>query len=1091
MLTERQREAMDHTMSLCVTAGAGAGKTYTLVERYVSLLKDGVGVSEVLALTFTEKAAAEMKHKVRKAVMELEGPRWDRVKDDVNWCRISTFHAFCKSVLDEFPLETGVAPGFEVLEEVDRSELLAEAMDRLLAPPIEEAVEDALVRLLTDVPRPKLADSLRFLHERRTEVSGFLASFETKEDLRARWTELQARCQKEVADRFLSDVGLMNAVSELRDLARRHRGGSTAGCKYLAAVAPFLDGIAPGVDPEAICRSIASLRAVKGSRKIGDQKTFGPDLERLRSAYCTLVDAFERSEMQLVEDDPEELTDRAASLLVDLKLVCGTYSGIVREMKRERNAIDFEDMIEIVHRLFESDPDLVREEFTDRYRYIMVDEFQDTDAVQSEIIWMMAGEDKAAERLFIVGDPKQSIYLFRNVDVSMFKSFQNKIVDVLGGRTVHLDTSFRSSPQVIGFVNHVFGRLMREARERYEFAYQDMRVCDLRKEDAGSVELLLLPDADGSEEDIVARRVQEMVEKGTNLVYWSQDGKEHLDEPRPAGYGDIAILLRAKTHLHLLEEALDRYGIPYRVHGGLGFFERQEITDLDNLLAFLSCREDDLSLYGILRSPYFAISDERLFHAANGARGSLWEKLSSRGADAGEEVNAAVKRLERWLHYANRLTVPQLLMRIYDESGIFAVYGGLPDGDQRMANIEKLLSMARSAQSSGFLSLADFRRWLKLSREGGAKEGLAQLTGGEGSVKVMTVHAAKGLEFPIVFVPEMNFYRGGGSPILAFSDTAGLAMDAPDVANGHKLVPTMAKRAIEAENERKEAAERKRLLYVALTRAKDHLVMCGHAPSKSETGRDLWINSIMEATSLREEDIEAGVKRLGPELEMRIRTDPSSIDAEPRTIDPETRLSAEEVAPLIVGRERIEIPPSPPMLSPSHVQAAQEEITDLPQTTRSEVPEMTARGGAALDSIPTVRGTIVHEILSGKDAVAVLRKYGIDDPAKVEAYSGMYERFMADPIMANVSVAYRELAFMAKIGEDIYKGRIDLLLQNEDGSWHLVDHKTGSFEGRMGEDKVKEYREQMKVYQAAIEQLVRKKVTSSLYLVDESRTLTL
>lgn len=1087
MLTDEQKKAMDCTKSHCVTAGAGAGKTHTLVERYVHLITNGAKVSEILALTFTEKAAAEMKHKVRGAIMKMSGPEWDKVKEDINWCKISTFHSFCSDVLREYPLETGVAPGFRVIEEVERNELLAEAMGRMLSPPIDKPIEDALVHLLTDIPRKKLDEGLRFLYDRRSEVSPFLESFETKDDLLIRWTELKNANQQRVADRFLGDRECMDAVSELRRLASVYGNGKTAGCQYLASVAPYLDSILKHPDAGTVCQSLAALQTIKGSK--GDKKTFGIDLERFRSSHYVLTDALNKIGGELAED-PADLTEKAASLLVDLKLVFTEFVRIVKEMKCERNIIDFEDMIDIVHELFVKEPGLVREEFTARYKHILVDEFQDTDAIQSDIIWRMAGEEEAAERLFIVGDPKQSIYLFRNVDVSMFKLFQEKIVNVLGGDTIHLDTSFRSCPQIIDFVNHVFGTLMSEAKERWEFKYQPMKVCEARKNDLGSIELLYLPDADGSEADFVARRVQEMVEKETNLVYWSSDGKEHLNEPRPAGYGDIAILLRAKTHLHTLEEALSRYGIPYRVHGGLGFFDRQEITDLDNLLAFLSDKEDDLALYGVLRSPYFAIPDEKLFHVTNGNCGSLWERLNAGLGDADDDVRAAIGRLEGWLRYAGRLTVPQLLRKVFDESSIYAVYGALPDGEQRIANIEKLLSMARSAQSSGFLTLADFRRWLKFSREGGMKEGLAQIASVEDAVKIMTVHAAKGLEFPIVFVPEMNFYRSGDSSILSFSDEVGLGIDAPDAANGHELRASLAKRVIEAESERKEAAERKRLLYVALTRAKDHLIMCGHAPSNKEKERDLWINMLVESTSLGPGDIASGVKCLGAGLELKIRTDPLSIDAEERVRTSTTRLTTDELAPFISAREEIKVPPSPPILSPSKVSANTNDDSVSVPTTCQEPPEISVREGP-FDSVPAIRGTIVHEVLSGKDASVVLKKYGIADSTKVKEYSAMYERFMADPIMANVSEAYRELAFMAKIGDDIYKGRIDLLLRREDGSWEVVDHKTGSFQGQLGEDKVREYSAQMKVYQAAIEQLVQKKIRTSLYLVDEGRVLSL
>ena len=1090
MMTKEQERAMCSSKSICITAGAGAGKTFTLVEKYISLLENGIDVSEILAVTFTEKAAAEMKHKVRKAIITKQGAKWEKIKDDINWCRIATFHSFCADVLREFPLETGVAPRFQVIEEVERNELLSEAFDKLLSPPIDRRVEDALVRLLTDISRPKLNGGFRYIFERRSEVSKFLDSFNSKEQLEAQWNDLTVRGRREAVRRFLDDREFIGAISELRTLAAQYASEKDGGCKYLAAIQPILGNIGQGSDVETNLQAIRALQAEKGRRGGGSEKNFRSDLMRFHAAYDALQDAFDRMGTEEIEADPDHLSKRAASLLVDLKIVYRTFERLVREMKRERNAIDFEDMIAIVHELFLKNETLVREEFTERFRYILVDEFQDTDSIQSEIIWRMAGGEKAGERLFIVGDPKQSIYLFRNVDVSMFKDFQQKIEDVLGGESVHLDTNFRSSPQVIGFVNHVFGQLMCDAKERWEFEYQEMRVSEGRKKDTGSVELLLLPDASGSEGEFVARRIQEIVEKGSKKVFWSVDGRDHLDQPRATGYGDIAILLRAKTHLAEFEEALDRYAIPYRVHAGLGFFERQEIADLRNLLAFLSNEEDDLSLYGLLRSPYFAFSDDQLFRIAIKGHGPLWRKLRSHAAEGmDEKIEVAVRRIEKWLHCSHRLTVPQLLAKLFEESGIYAVYGGLKGGDLMIANIEKLLSMARKAQSSGFLTLADFKHWLQLSMEAGAKEGLAPLSGGEGSVKIMTVHAAKGLEFPVVIVPEMNFFRREDSSMLLYGDGVGMGIDAPDETDGHKMKTTMPKKVIELERTRKESAERKRLLYVALTRAKDHLVMCGNMPSEREVSKELWINWVIEAAAIGHEDVTNGMKVLRPDLGIKIISDPSTLDANEQDRSETERLGEEAIASFIIDRRPIEIPPPDPILSPSAVSKNAIHGALSAGPLRTEPFEISCKEGVGLDDQPAIRGTMVHEILSGKNANIVLKRYGIEAPEKVKRYHDISHRFVNLPIMRDVKVALIELAFMAKVEGNLYKGRIDLLIQRNDGSWHIIDHKTGSFVGKSGKEKMEEYAIQMRIYQAAIESLVKEEVSCSLYLVDEGKVI--
>jgi len=1090
MMTKEQEKAMCSSKSICITAGAGAGKTFTLVEKYIHLIESGVAVSEILAVTFTEKAAAEMKHKVCEGVIKMKGAQWEKVKDDINWCKISTFHSFCADILRAFPLETGVAPRFRVLEEVERNELLSEALDQLLSPPIDKHLEEALIRLLTDIPMFRLSESLRYIYERRSEISKFLNSFNSKKELLALWKELTIRGRNEAVKRFLDDREFIGAIKKLRDFAARYGSEKDTGCKYLASIEPILEDIRKDEDYEVTCQAIKSLQAIKGRRGAGSEKNFGPDLAQFRAAYDALQRAFERIGVEAIEIDSDDLSERAASLLVDLKFVFHEFQGFVKEMKREMNAIDFEDMIAIVHDLFVKDEALVREEFTNKFRYILVDEFQDTDSIQSDIIWRMAGGEEASERLFIVGDPKQSIYLFRNVDVSMFKSFQEKIEKVLGGESVHLNTNFRSSPQVIGFVNHVFSQLMAEVKEKWEFEYQEMKVCERRKNDVGSVELLLLPDANGSEGEFVARKIQEIVEKGTGKAFWSADGKEHLDEPRAAGYGDIAILLRAKTHLHEFEEALDRYAIPYRVHAGLGFFERQEIADLRNLLAFLSNEEDDLSLYGILRSPYLTFSDEQLFFMAMKGYGTLWKKMKAHAAESKDaKMQLAVRRIECWLHYAHRLTVPQLLVKLFEESSIYAVYGGLKDGDLKIANIEKLLSMARNAQSSGFLTLVDFKHWLQLSMDEAAKEGLAQLSGGEDSVKIMTVHAAKGLEFPVVIVPEMNFFRREDSSMLIYGEGVGLGMEAPDENDGHKMKSTQPKKLIEQERARKESAERKRLLYVSLTRAKDHLIMCGHAPDERELSKELWINWVIETTNLSPDDVTNGFKCLEPDLEMRIIADPLALDAEERDNSASVRHTEEEIASFIVSGHHIEIAPSNPTLSPSMISRNRGEGVTSTAFVKTEPPEIISQEWTTVDELPNIRGNIVHEILSGKDTPIVLKRYGIDDPTKVKEYSEIYKRFVAGPLMKDAKVAHRELAFMAKVNDNLYKGRIDLLIQNKDGSWKVVDYKTGRFIGQSGKEKMEEYSIQMRIYQSAIEDLIKNDVSCSLYLVDEGNVV--
>ena len=268
MMTDAQKKAMRTDRSLCVTAGAGAGKTYTLVQRYIRLIESGVQVQRILALTFTDKAAAEMKHKVRKEILKMDGEMWEKVKDDLNWCNISTFHSFCAEIIREFPLETGVAPGFDVLMDVRRDELLGEAMDALMVTK-DDAIANALVRLLTDVPKGKLFSGILYIYGRRTEMMPFLDSFSSKEELLAEWKVIANEGRKKAVESFLQDHGFMSAIKDLRSLTQDYSGDKDVGTRYLKTIAPMLEDIEPDAEIESICQALLALRSVKGRRGAG------------------------------------------------------------------------------------------------------------------------------------------------------------------------------------------------------------------------------------------------------------------------------------------------------------------------------------------------------------------------------------------------------------------------------------------------------------------------------------------------------------------------------------------------------------------------------------------------------------------------------------------------------------------------------------------------------------------------------------------------------------------------------------------------------------------------------------------------------
>ena len=427
----------------------------------------------------------------------------------------------------------------------------------------------------------------------------------------------------------------------------------------------------------------------------------GDDLDRLRTAYKNLNDCIkEHGEFLALTVDPDDPFTRATlAYLRDLGTVFRAFSDAVEAEKRRRGALDFTDLIDRTHRLFCDHDAIVEAHFRERFRFVLVDEFQDTDPVQIGIICSILGDLlQESAKLFVVGDPKQSIYLFRDADVTQFKRTRDLIEQNLGGEAVPLDVNFRSTPAIVGFVNAVFGALMAESERPWEFLYEPLTA--FRTGDAGSVELLLVPKADDrqagrrGEAEMVARKIQNLIEHEKRRVCCE-------GEPRPAEYRDVAILLERRTNLAAYEWALARYGIPSHVHAGLGFYGRQEVYDLYNILRFLENDRDDVALYGLLRSPYCGLSDTRLFTIARSgsSEGSLWERLERFASGQPDpDVTGAVRLLQSWLLHARRVPPADLLTRIVDESGISVVFGGMPGGEQAAANVEKVIALVRDME---------------------------------------------------------------------------------------------------------------------------------------------------------------------------------------------------------------------------------------------------------------------------------------------------------------------------------------------------------------------------------------------------------
>ncbi len=570
-------------------------------------------------------------------------------------------------------------------------------------------------------------------------------------------------------------------------------------------------------------------------------------------------------------------------------------------------------------------------------------------------------------------------------------------------------------------------------------------------------------------------------------MYWDYRSGDRLDVPKPASHGDMAILLRRRKHLPEIEWALQRHGIPYHIHGGIGFYGRPEIKAMCNVLTFLAHNDNDIALYGALRSSYFGFSDATLYQIAQVTGFQLWQKLRNYAKTSEElQILKTVEILKNWLHYCKREPIPELLQRVIQDSGIFAVFGGIEQGDQYVANLEKLVAMARETTAASSVSLADFvEELLKLVEIEPIEEEAQLEEETSDSVMILTVHAAKGLEFPIVIVPDLSReFKQVTDTVLI--DERGIGLKAPNPNDNFNLSPSFLLRFLRYELKQKFRAEEGRLLYVALTRAKDHLVLITRdykkdPPEGLESGKS-WRDWLWVSMGLSEELVESQLKKIehnGKFVEIPVTREPYDRNrlhkGEPGERHDISKIDytgalPEKVTPLLDPEEEL-------IISPSEINEYLKNPEAFKRNFEGEYSKRINIKDQYEDK--ALRGTIIHEIFEGIDQELVKRKYEsqIDSLFFDEAIK-LYETFRAQPLMQNINEEYTEVPFRVRFDGWILSGIVDLLIRKDD-QWILIDYKTGR-------PKPEEYRLQVTLYQLALERILQSSVNCFVYFTKQA-----
>jgi len=1100
--TAEQMKAIETlTKSLCVDAGAGSGKTSVLVERIVLLLdKKLADLDEIVAITFTDKAAAEMKDRLRHA-FHLKAPldnsdemtRWRELERNVETARVSTIHSFCASLLRENALRIGLDPDFVVLADAETvllcDEVATDAVHALLGQE-NLAAQRAAVAFGTR----RLIATMKFMLAKRNLMARVLEEHPLDDPvaLGAHWRSLADEVHQQALIRWAGSRGLVRMRDALKGFegacSNRDDGRETGRCAMVAVLDSIISSVetgragawrSQGADPDRVQAAVEAISdlSFRNTRKknwVSEQAVV---------ALKELQDQLRKQAKELLaESYDEKIEHEAAQLACDLCAVYLKVDEAYRSAKTDRAGLDFDDLIGNALRMLREN-DEVRERTARGIRFLLMDEFQDTDSAQLEIAELIAEHPKGPD-LFIVGDAKQSIYDFRGAEVEVFQRERESAQTV-----VRLDANFRTVTPLLSFVNDFFaGSGLLEAVESDYAPLKAARPA----EDPGRIEFLMPETQDGARADDYRKREGDLIASRLSRMCCGDDAVLVFDKDkggeRPATFGDVAILFHSLNTVYLYEDGLRRYGIPYTVVAGAGFYERQEILDLRNLLTVLADPWDEMALLGFLRGPMAGLSDEALVWlcAERGLAEVFWGNGVGK-VDLVDDVDflsrlKAARGLIRDLRGRRAMPLAAFLRYVLERTGYEAIMLTQYLGVQKAYNVRKIVDLADDFARTRPASLGAFVRYLdEMAAQESIREGdAAVLPDGSGAVTLMTIHKAKGLEFPIVVIPDTaRSRRQSSSGEVALHRELGLGVRVTD-GQGESVSSTM-HRVIGRVHKARKDAEHARILYVGMTRARDWLLIAGapNPPSGS------WFSTFDRQYGLG--SCEDGYTFRGAYGGASWAAVVRRMAAEPLGVVEEiaTSLAGNHSPPTVIGEKEIKLRAEPltgfalreKILPVSSILDRLFGAFEARESSATEAELAPGDPGEAMgqEVSPAFRGSLVHrlfELWRFDGAPPIEALFGRECPALgVQAVMLPYlrdvaARFLESPLGKRMCVdkrVQREVPFLLRLGATVIRGTIDAML--DDGT--LVDYKTG---GCVAETRAR-YEFQLALYGVAVRRL--------------------
>jgi ATP-dependent helicase/nuclease subunit A len=1155
-LSEQQQKALDLKRNIAVIAGAGSGKTTILVNRYLHILLDNpqLSVKHILAITFTEKATAEMKERIFQLIENRfqhnrsQQNRLFEILNQLQDAQIFTIHAFCSHVIRQYPVESEIGSDFTILTDIQIEEMLNRSFREFLLSPklVTDPEKDSIKRALREFPITIVREMFKNFYRNRTIIYPFILAGNqlTPEEFATQWQHIYYQYHKQIIDNIIHQPDIW---AELKILTEANLSADSNGIPLQTELSEILNDFnSLADDSEELVPLVLKLVNLL-TKKDGGAYTSIPGGKSTWGKENLLI--FQKLSIYFAQ-----YTSRVFSYLPSVESVYSSvFYGInllmerlLTEMEKTKlslNALDFDDLQITLLQILQKFPE-IRDQLKKQYAFILIDEFQDTDPLQSNIIHLLTHNHFGkldTNRMFIVGDPKQSIYGFRNADVSLFKSYMAEVLEQGSegikisplGQTIpstineqqgiiELNQNFRSQPGLINYFNITLGPILSEESE-FDVEFKELN-AELKSKDSSSLPVKL--DLHIVQEDSQINPVEQQVVQIANLIshvvseptYQKLIQSEETYRTKPIKFGDIAILFRYRTHIQKFEQILRENGIPYLTYKGRGFYQKQEIMDLYYILRSIAYQEDNFALLNALRCDYIGLSDSFLFYLSQVKAENYWEKLKifneylSRSHPENRIFNqkfahflnhknmtAAVSQNEKlviknfidlyqhWKTFAISGEFSRLLDEIIQKFNIKYLMQHQRDSQQKLANLDKLIhyvyDFEQSLNTPFSVNLLDAlqKQIYEEVQEGEA----AIFAEEENKVKLLTIHSAKGMEFPVVFLPllERSFLYNSN---VYIDKKYGYSFKL-ERSQQEESGKSFAYQFLSLRDRQKITAEEKRLFYVANTRARDYLFLSGSVSVKRKLPNHSYLKWLLDSHQILEEDIardqieQGTLAQAGIEVQTHVavpsQKPTSNLIKKTKAEFEPSHLSEKDLA----HAGSIQQKPALQLFTVTQLMIFLEDknryirhyYLNDGELKNVDYPEeyVDEKGGAEW-------GSIVHKLLENshiRDAAGDQAKIAQlvalqNDRIPVNTVEERLQKILAAVRQTEFYInlqkhnTFSEYSVELRIGNYLLKGIFDLLIKNNQGMWEIIDFKTNRIKASETANLTKKYDFQRRAY---------------------------